>query len=110
MNLMTRFWNDEAGFVVSSELVLLATIVVLGLVTGMSSIRNGVVQELGDLSDAFGVISQDYTFSGVSGHASSTAGSFYTDNDDFCDDDDSVDADDAEPACMGIDDAAATIE
>lgn len=108
MNMFTRFWQDEAGFVVSSELVLVATILVIGMTTGLATIRNAVVQELGDVAGSLGNINQSFTYSGVTGHSSSTAGSFRADEDDFCD----VPADVtvAEPACMDIDGIAATSE
>lgn len=85
MNLMTRLWNDEAGFVVSSELTLIATILVLGVIVGLTSIRDSLVQELGDLAGAIGAINQSYSFSAVTGHHSSTAGSFLVDLLDDCD-------------------------
>ena len=72
---MMKLWNDEAGFIVSAELVLIATILVLGMIVGLVSVRDQVVQELGDIALAFGVINQSYSFSGITGHTSSTAGS-----------------------------------
>lgn len=100
MNMLTRFWQDEAGFVVSSELVLVATILVIGMITGLASIRNQVVQELGDLAQSIGAVNQSYTFSGVTGHSSSTAGSVRLDTTDFCDN--QTDTANQEPACMDI--------
>jgi len=100
MTMLSRFWQDEAGFVVSSELVLIATLVVLGLVAGLTEVRNGVVQELGDLASTFGSINQQYSYSGVTGHTSSTAGSFRVDEDDFCEA--TLDSDGAAPGCMSV--------
>ncbi len=71
---MMKLWNDEAGFIVSAELVLIATILVLGMIVGLVSVRDQVVQELGDIALAFGRINQSYSFSGITGHTSSTAG------------------------------------
>ena len=34
MKLLRRLWTDEAGFVVSTELVLVATVLVIGLLVG----------------------------------------------------------------------------
>jgi hypothetical protein len=82
---MKAFWSDEAGFIVSAELVLIATILVLGMIVGLVSVRDQVVQELADIAQAFGNISQSYSFSGITGHTSSTAGSFFGDTTDFCD-------------------------
>lgn len=82
---MMKLWNDEAGFVVSAELVLIATILVLGMIVGLVSVRDQVVQELGDVAIAFGLLNQSYSFSGITGHTSSTAGAYFDDTTDFCD-------------------------
>ncbi len=104
MNMLTKFWNDEAGFVVSSELVLIGTILVLGVVVGLATVRDQVVQELGDLALAISNINQSYSFSGVTGHTSSTAGSVFADQLDFCDS--NLDPANAEPACISVQIAA----
>jgi len=82
---MMKLWNDEAGFIVSAELVLIATILVLGMIVGLVSVRDQVVQELGDVAIAFGLLNQSYSFSGITGHTSSTAGTFFDDTTDYCD-------------------------
>ena len=100
MNMLTRFWNDEAGFVVSSELVLIGTILVLGVVVGLATVRDQVVQELGDLALAIANINQSYSFSGVTGHTSSVAGSIFADEPDFCDE--TTDDSGFEPSCINV--------
>ena len=82
---MMKLWNDEAGFIVSAELVLIATILVLGMIVGLVSVRDQVVQELGDIAIAIGVINQSYSFSGITGHTSYTVGSWLEDTVDVCD-------------------------
>ncbi len=89
MKLFQRFWKDEAGFVVSSELVLIATVLVIGLLVGLATVREQLVQELGDVADAISEINQSYSFSAITGHHSSTAGSLFNDTQDDCDVDDS---------------------
>ena len=37
--LLLRLWHEEAGFVASPEWALIATILVLGAITGMISMR-----------------------------------------------------------------------
>ena len=86
MKLLSRLWADEAGFVVSSELVLIATIAVIGMIAGLTTLRDQVVQEVGDVADAISSINQSYSFSGVTGHSSSTSGSIQIDLRDECDD------------------------
>ncbi len=76
--------RDDRGFVVSSELVLIATIVVIGLITGLVTVRDQVIQELADVADAISEIDQSYSWSGVTAHAASTAGSIFDDLNDYC--------------------------
>ena len=85
MILMKRLWNDEAGFVVSSELVLIATIGVLGLIVGITSVRDSLTSELSDVAGAIQDVNQSYQWFGVRGHAAVVAGSDYGDNLDYCD-------------------------
>jgi Flp pilus assembly pilin Flp len=86
MKMLSRLWADEAGFVVSSELVLIATLAVIGLIAGLQTVRDQVLQELADTANAVSNVNQSYSFSGVTGHSSSTAGSIFVDQLDQCDD------------------------
>jgi Flp pilus assembly pilin Flp len=88
MKLLSRLWADEAGFVVSSELVLIATVMVVGLLAGMTTVRDQVMQELADVADAVSEIDQSYAYTSITGHTSSTAGSWFDDTGDDCDFDD----------------------
>ncbi len=81
----TRLWNDEAGFVVSSELVLLGTILVIGMIVGLTTVRDQVVQELADVAGAISDLNQSYSFAAITGHDASTAGSDFNDLRDHCD-------------------------
>ena len=67
MKTTQNLWNDQAGFVVSIELVLIATIAVIGLITGMSAVRDGVVSELSDVAGAVQDMNQSYSYNGVVG-------------------------------------------
>jgi hypothetical protein len=78
-------WNDEAGFIVSAELVLVATILVIGMIVGLVSVRNQVVQELVDVGQAIGNLSQSYAYGGVNKlWMAFTDGCYYNDKADFC--------------------------
>lgn len=85
MRLLQRLWAEEAGVVVSAELVLVGSILVLGMIVGLATLRDHVVQELADIAGAIGDVEQTFTFSGISGHNSSTAGTDFTDTADNCD-------------------------
>lgn len=86
-NLCTRLYHDQAGFIVSAELVLVSTVVGLGLVVGLSEVSSGINQELEDVASAFGSINQSYRYCGASGHHGSADGSRFQDSADHCDDD-----------------------
>lgn len=90
MSLMKRLWNDEAGFVVSAELILIATIAVLGLIVALDTVRNAVTSELADVSGAIQNVNQSYVIQDVVGHSSSVAGSDFIDQLDFCDEGEDV--------------------
>lgn len=85
LNTVIALWNDEAGFIVSAELILVATIAVLSLIVGLSEVAFGVNQELEDIGSAVGAMNQTYCYNGVSGHKGSAAGSSFHDQVDICD-------------------------
>jgi Flp pilus assembly pilin Flp len=74
MRCAHSLWRDEQGFVVSTELVLVATLLVLAMVVGLQSVRDAVLAELADVAFAIGSLNQSYSFAGVTGHASSNFG------------------------------------
>jgi hypothetical protein len=85
-NLLQNLIHDDAGFVVSAELILVSTIVVLSLVVGLSEVASAINQELEDVGSAFGSINQSFAFNGYSGCKAHFKGSFFSDNQDECDD------------------------
>ncbi len=99
MRVLHRLWADEAGFVVSTELVLVATVLVIGLIVGLTELRNQVVQELADTAQAIANINQSYFYDGVGkGDVAETAGSMFHDMIDFCEAEGGDDAD-GDAAC-----------
>ena len=83
--LFTALMNDEAGFIVSAELVLVASIAVLGMVVGLSEVALNVNEELEDVGSAFGAMNQTYCLKGILGHQGYVSGTEFRDNIDFCD-------------------------
>ena len=83
--MLKKFWNDEAGAIVSAELVLVLTILVIAMVVGLSSVRDSVVTELADIAQAIANVDQSYTVCGIVGHSSNIAASGFTDDQDYCD-------------------------
>ena len=84
-NVIHTLIADEAGFIVSAELVLISTIAVLGMVVGLSEVALNVNNELEDVGSAFGSLNQSYTIKGVSGCQGNAQGSQFQDSQDFCD-------------------------
>ena len=86
--MFKKLRNDEAGFIVSAELVLVATIVVISMVVGLACIRNQVVQELVDVGQAIGNINQSYGYGGIMTPSSHPwgfcGGASYLDVVDYC--------------------------
>ena len=71
----------QRGFIVTIELLLLATILVIGLIVGMTNVRDSVLAELSDVSEAIGNLNQGYTVAAVANLAdtAATAGSAFSD-------------------------------
>src|SRR5579872_1832060 len=65
MSVLRQLWVDEAGFIISTELVLVATILVLSMVVGMKKISSQVLAEMSDVGNAIGFLNQGYSFAGA---------------------------------------------
>ncbi len=94
--MIKNFLSDEAGVIVSAEIVLVATILVLGMIVGLGELQSAIVGELSDVATAFGNVDQSYSTSGwvsykaAGGIKSRTYGSAYYDVPDECDCDDNL--------------------
>ncbi len=84
MKTLKALWSDESGAIVSTEIVLVITILGIGMIVGLTTLRNDVVTELADTAQAISNIDQSYSYAGIIGHESFTAGSQYQDRNDFC--------------------------
>lgn len=86
--------NKKAGFILSAELILIATIVVMGLLVGLVAMRDAMIGELHDTAEAYGAVTQSYTFNGTEHQGSWTRGSEWADD---------TDAGDLEPVLVDLD-------
>jgi Flp pilus assembly pilin Flp len=77
--MMRKLWKDDCGALIATEWVFVATILVLGIITGLVAVRQAVIDELNDFADAVLALNQSYSFCGQSGCCASTAGSAFTD-------------------------------
>ena len=58
--------KKQGGFVITSELLIIVTILVIGLIVGQVTLRDQVNAELEDTAEAIGSLSQSYEFLGLS--------------------------------------------
>ena len=89
--LFRKLLNDEAGLILSAELVIILTITVLGMVVGLVNLQHALLNEFADLSLAFQSLNQSYhtpSFAGCwkwwGGRTSWVAGSTFIDVYDGC--------------------------
>ena len=68
LRLAKALWNDQAGFIVSAELVLISSVGIIGLVTGLTCLRDAVNKELSDVSCAISALDQSYCYTGFHGY------------------------------------------
>ena len=85
MNILNAMKNDENGFIVSAELVLVGTILVLGMIVGLTELSYGVNEELEDVGSAIGAVNQTYYYTVASGRKGEVVGSTNLDLVDECD-------------------------
>ena len=59
-SLLNRVWSEDQG-VLTFEWVLLITVLVIGIVGGLSAVRDALISELGDVAEAMISLDQSYT-------------------------------------------------
>ena len=94
LKMLNRFINDENGFIVSAEIVLIFTLVFCAVAVGIAVVRDALVHELGDVAEAIGALNQSYNFAAIQApidgntdvpfHAT-CSGSGFNDREDACD-------------------------
>ena len=89
--MLRNLMNDEAGFLVSAELILIFTLVFCAVAVGVATVRDSLVQELGDVAESIGALNQSYNYRGIradlegAGEHASCSGSGFNDEEDECD-------------------------
>jgi hypothetical protein len=92
---MTKRNRKEGGFIVSLELVFIATCLLCIVIIGWASLGSKLIAEFGDLGSAVGSLNQSFSTTGMAvGHpndpnhptdVATWAGSVFVDTADFCD-------------------------
>jgi Flp pilus assembly pilin Flp len=75
MHTLTQLWRDDRGVVVATEYLFVATILIIGLVIGLTNLRTAINAELTELANAILALSQSFAVSGSSGAGGSVDGS-----------------------------------
>ena len=76
-----KFVRDERGAIISAELIIILTVVVLALVVGWNAVAAALVGELTDVAGSLGSLNQSYSFRGVSaGEHATCSGSGFVDS------------------------------
>jgi Flp pilus assembly pilin Flp len=88
------FWEDETGVISVGQALLMLTVVVIGMIAGLATVRDQLVQEFGDMAVALESLDQSYsmTINGVTTE--------------FIDSTTLADPADDEPACIDIEEPA----
>ncbi len=78
MRLFSKLWNDESGVLLSAEAVVVGTVAVVGLTTGLTVVAKSVNEELQDVAFAIRSLDQSYSIPAQEGCGARTAGSSFT--------------------------------
>jgi hypothetical protein len=73
--VMSKLWADDRGVLEAIEFLLTASILVFGLVVGLTAVRNAITAELEMLANAILAINFSFSVGGLSGCCSSVQGS-----------------------------------
>jgi hypothetical protein len=73
--MLKSLWHDDRGALIASEFLFVATILVIGVIVGLASVRDAVNTELVELANAILALSQGYSISGQAGCCAETDGS-----------------------------------
>ena len=63
---MRKLFNDETGFVVSAELMLIITLMLCAAAVGWGAVKDSLANELNDVSHAIGSVDQSFSVVGIS--------------------------------------------
>ena len=79
--------KKKGGFIVTAELVLIATVLVIGMLVGLVVVRDAIVAEMEDIASSIGTLDNGLTFNGITAVGSdsmpATYGTTWLDQDDL---------------------------
>jgi hypothetical protein len=78
--MLRNLWNDDRGStLVTSEILVLFAILVLGIIVGLVALRQAIISELTESAQALLALDQSFSFSGQSNCEAITLGSSASD-------------------------------
>lgn len=57
--------GKQGGFIMTAELILLSTVMVIGMIVGLVTVRDATTAEMEDVAEAIGQLDQSYAFNGL---------------------------------------------
>ncbi len=73
--LISRCWQDDAGFLLSIELLFLAVVLVIGLTAGWAALRSSIITEYVELGGALLGVNEGFTNGATATDTGGAAGS-----------------------------------
>jgi hypothetical protein len=85
-SILKTLWKDDSGVILTMEIILIATVILLGVLAGLATLRDGIITEMADIGGSLSNLDQSYVLHGAVSHSSATAGTVFNDLNDFGDD------------------------
>ena len=60
-NLMQQLWQDDCGGIITSEYLLLGSVMTVGTVSGMTAMRDATVDEMKETGNTMRAVREHYT-------------------------------------------------
>lgn len=79
-DVLVKFWNDECGAVLSTEYLMLGTVVAVGGASGMAAMRDSVSDEFREYGQSVREVRQAYNVNTRSGGGAQARGTAVSDN------------------------------
>lgn len=76
-HLLSEFWNDESAAIISAEMIMIGTMLVLGLFMGLVSLQQALTAEMFDMAGAMRSFDQSFNVFGLRGCKAQTFTSSY---------------------------------
>jgi|SRR5580658_2265768 Flp pilus assembly pilin Flp len=62
--VLRHFWADDHGAVISTELILVVSILIFGVIAGLVALRNSIIASFGNIGDTLVELVPSFTYSG----------------------------------------------